>query len=835
MALTPQTPIITPVGFEVQGPYPADTRIVKNTLAERDAIPTILRYEGLQVFVIETRLLYLLPGPDLEDWVPLNDAPAVEWGNITGNIQNQSDLWGHLEDIRDDILYIDLRKVNRTGDTMTGDLSIRRDSTAIAATFRLGVEGANQAWGIIDSESGAGGEYFGIGQYTSTTGGLVSVPFVINPNSIQLIGEVNEWTIGGNHIWVEGDPIDAETVQGLTPIEFPVSNPVQAEIDDIYDELDFRYVKTDFINISHGSIDAGKPIILSADGKIHASMLDVSTFYYVGPFTPTPGDYITEYPDTTNEEYGAFWVIQGVDPTNGYTFTSQCISCDLYGKTVNNGDFMVWAALGWSIMAGEMNPTLYYKLDGSNAITGPFNGGNQQFKTAADGTDDSDLVTLRQLTGLGSEKVDRSGDTMTGDLIISGATLSVDGNVTTAGDVIIGDGTTGGNLFMRSRNDDYNPQFIFQRQDGSDVISAYTRQASDYILALYDPDGGSPYSPVIEYAFTRTGATFDGNIVWDAGNAPAADVPIKSGTGGLFLADDGTYKAIATSNVTIIRIDPIQAAAGQTDFVISGAVDNEIVNIMLLTIGGVPQSKDKYEIVDTNVVRDTVRLTTPLEYDTTIVIEYFKNLGLGIPLAGSFIGLTDTPPDYTGHAGKVLAVNAAETAVEFITQEQANLQIVQAPPYDANAGETDFVIPSAATDEIVDTLSVTIGGSFQSRDQYTIVDTHVSRDTIRLNTPLEIDSEVIIEYFKVLPNLPASRSSIPTITRHPVIGATIGQTDFIVNKPIIEVHSVIIGGSAQTLLEDYTIETTNQPGDTIRLVEAIDAPADVLIEYYSNI
>ena len=80
-------------------------------------------------------------------------------------------------------------------------------------------------------------------------------------------------------------------------------------------------------------------------------MLDVSTFYYVGPWNPSDG---TEYPDPFGETHGAFWVIQGLSAD--YTFTGG----DLVGKTVSNGDFIVWAAAGWSIMAGEMNPMLYY-------------------------------------------------------------------------------------------------------------------------------------------------------------------------------------------------------------------------------------------------------------------------------------------------------------------------------------------------------------------------------------------------------------------------------------------------------------------------------------------
>ena len=127
------------------------------------------------------------------------------------------------------------------------------------------------------------------------------------------------------------------------------------------------FTETEHIIVSAGAGDSGKPIVLNAEGQIDASMIDASTFYYVAPFTPAAG---AEYPDTTGETHGAFWVVQ--DLTADYTFVDPG---ELLGLVVRNGDFMVWGSAGWSIMRGEMNPTLYYKLDGTLAITADFNGG----------------------------------------------------------------------------------------------------------------------------------------------------------------------------------------------------------------------------------------------------------------------------------------------------------------------------------------------------------------------------------------------------------------------------------------------------------------------------
>ena len=225
------------------------------------------------------------------------------------------------------------------------------------------------------------------------------------------------------------------------------------------------YNKTEFLESSGGVSDAGKPIKLNSQGIIDSSMLDVSTFYYIGPFTPTAGN---EYPDTTGESFGAFWVVEGVDATNGYTFTSG----DLNGKTVNNGDFMVWAAAGWSIMAGEMNPLLYYKLDGTQAITAPFAGGAQQIKNIADGSDIQDAITLNQLNNHNHDSiyVNISGDAMSGSLEAPDITVHT-------GIDILGD-TASGNIFFRT-NDDINTSLLQFMNAAGDRVGYVGRTSGD--------------------------------------------------------------------------------------------------------------------------------------------------------------------------------------------------------------------------------------------------------------------------------------------------------------------------------------------------------------------
>ena len=187
------------------------------------------------------------------------------------------------------------------------------------------------------------------------------------------------------------------------------------EVEDLQTELNNRYLKSAFIDESTGTPDAGKPIVLDINGKISTTMLDASSFYYVGPHDPSAG---TEYPDTTGESTGAFWHVNelsaptGTDPEPYYEFTSG----DLAGKQITVGDFMVWGSAGWGIMSSEMNPSLYYKLDGSQAITGPFAGGGQKIANIADGTEDTDGSTVGQLNAGLAGKADTVHDHTVSDI-----------------------------------------------------------------------------------------------------------------------------------------------------------------------------------------------------------------------------------------------------------------------------------------------------------------------------------------------------------------------------------------------------------------------------------
>jgi len=348
------------------------------------------------------------------------DAPStvVNWGDIQGTLSNQTDLQAELD-----------AKVEKSGDTMTGDLKIQ--NSVSKATFSLlhdastgngrirwemdrgeGMKQVSEIWNGTNNP-----ENFGISFNYDPTGN--------NACTFELRGIEHRVRV----VKPNGDPFEAVNPEDLTPKAYVdthinnTNNPHNvtvdligaawenhghtiAEVEHLWDRLNDRplfgdiYTRSQFINTSAGTPDAGKPIVLDANGLIDVSMLDTSTFYYVGPWDPSAG---TEYPDTTGESHGAFWVIDVLSaPNNGDAYEFQ--AGDLLGKSITVGDFMVWGTGGWGIMAGEMNPMLYYKLDGSQAITAPFAGGSQQLKNIAAGTEAGDAIEYAQFnTGLDSK------------------------------------------------------------------------------------------------------------------------------------------------------------------------------------------------------------------------------------------------------------------------------------------------------------------------------------------------------------------------------------------------------------------------------------------------
>jgi hypothetical protein len=206
-------------------------------------------------------------------------------------------------------------------------------------------------------------------------------------------------------------------VDNTTDLNKPVSTDTQTALDLKADQADLdtvdsaKYDKTEHIAESGGSGDAGKPVILDGEGKLSGSMLGTG-LYPVGMFTPATG---AEYPAIGSHSVGAYWGMEGLEAGVGYTFEGG----DLAGTTLFNGDAMINGADEWGFLNLNIDPSQYYKVDGSLALIAPFAGGGQQLKNIADGVDPTDAVTIAQVEDFSTQFVSTSGDTMTGDLMIS--------------------------------------------------------------------------------------------------------------------------------------------------------------------------------------------------------------------------------------------------------------------------------------------------------------------------------------------------------------------------------------------------------------------------------
>ena len=218
-------------------------------------------------------------------------------------------------------------------------------------------------------------------------------------------------------------------VDNTSDVVKPISTATQTALDTKMDDsqADDYYLKTDYIEDNSGGSPAGKPIVLNSSGQVDPSFIETNAFRPVAPWTPVPGN---EYPDSTGANHGDFWWIEEV--TDPYTFVD---AGDLQGRQIRNGDFMVWGTEGWGIMIGEMNPLLYYKLDGSLPVSAAFNGGGFPISLIADGTADTDAVTISQHNTkntsqddaitlntakvTGADRLLKAGDLMDGDFEVA--------------------------------------------------------------------------------------------------------------------------------------------------------------------------------------------------------------------------------------------------------------------------------------------------------------------------------------------------------------------------------------------------------------------------------
>jgi len=332
--------IIIPEQLELQNNTPLDNRLVKNTLYDRNNIPYVMRYEGMFVYVKETQKNYQLQnGITNSHWVNTN--PEL------GEVFLKSD-----------------------------HVMVSQGPTSVARPIILNSDG------VVDGSM--------IDLSTERLESLSNVNDTI-PNK----NDVLMWDNTGQQ-WIANPAITSFEALEDTPSNYSGQGNKLLRVRSTEDGVEYvagtalYFSRSEFVDQSTGINEAGMPVKLDVNGKIHDSLINLSLFYYVGQFTPTS---TTEYPDTTGESAGATWAVAGL--TSPYTFSAG----DLTGQTVDNGDYMVWGTSSWAIMHGSLDPVLFYMLDGSQPITAPFQAGGFQLKNLSNGSDLTDAVTVEQLNG----------------------------------------------------------------------------------------------------------------------------------------------------------------------------------------------------------------------------------------------------------------------------------------------------------------------------------------------------------------------------------------------------------------------------------------------------
>jgi hypothetical protein len=222
----------------------------------------------------------------------------------------------------------------------------------------------------------------------------------------------------------------------------------------------------------------------------------------------------------------------------------------------------------------------------------------------------------------------------------------------------------------------------FRRKDGGDVLSTYIKNASDYVMAFYDPDGSDPYNPVSSMEFRRTGdIVIEGNILavndlWAADNISAAAsfnvghnqngnsaigfdyTPGTPGNPG----NPGTITSALFFDVTEkqFKVDLTTAEEGYT----------------LWHTGNFDPADKENDLGNPGNDGDVLSSTTSGTRSWYTPVK-------------TFLDLSDTPSDYTGKGGQLLGVNQTEDGLEF---GDAGPNVTR-HIFEGDGLTTEFVIP----------------------------------------------------------------------------------------------------------------------------------------------
>jgi len=394
-----------------------------------------------------------------------------------------------------------------------------------------------------------------------------------------------------------------------------------------------------YVNSKYVSIDAsgfqGNLGPMDTDLQRALETLDAANYdvvHIVGNHTPSGAQ---EYPDTTGQEPGAGWVVYGLGSGNSYTFTAG----DLAGMSVIDGDIMSTVDLmgQWAIVSSSMNASLYYRVDGGNALTADFQAGGFKLVNVAEATDNSDVPNWGQV-------YPRTGGTLAG-------TATILGNVHVRDNLDVGINPNG------------NSAIAFNWDE--------TNGAGTQVLFFDNADN--------KFKVDITGN--EGYELWHSGNFnPDDKFNITGGvlSGTLSIAQNYNFRMLNTgvlgnidfrhtgSTFSIIQTDDSGSA---TNYIL---VYNDEIVPELRTQNGewnigysnpIWHSNNFNPHDKENVLGNPSANGYVLSSDTSGNRSWIPMTGGGC--AATFLDLTDVPDNYTGSGGMYVKVNQSENGLVF--------------------------------------------------------------------------------------------------------------------------------------------------------------------------
>lgn len=186
-------------------------------------------------------------------------------------------------------------------------------------------------------------------------------------------------------------------------------------------------------------------------------------------------------------------------------------------------------------------------------------------------------------------------------------------------------------------------------------------------------------------------------------------------------------------------------------------------------------------------------------------------LGGGGSGASTFLGLTDTPSAYTGQAGKILAVNTGETAVEFIAPPSGSGDVVGP----ASSTADSIAVFNGLTGKVIKDGAATVA---QVRDRSTHTGTQTAATISDFDTEVSNNTDVAAN--TTARHTHANKATLDNITA----AYTTAEASKLAG--IEALADVTDAGNVGSSIHGATAKTTPVDADTMPLIDS--AAANVL-------